>query len=972
MKTYLHVSTCLSAGMLGLLFASSAVAQDKAPQGQQPSTADSQVVVVTGFRSSLQKALNLKREAIGVRDSIVAEDLGKFPEQNLAESLQRVPGVYLQRDGGSGEGNRISLRGLGAQYTVTTLNGELIHTTSGAGGNIGASDRSFNFDVFASEMFGRVDVYKTPLAELEEGGLAGVVDLRTPRPFDKPGRVIRYGAQETYNDQAKKYNPRYSFLFSDTWGPFGFLLTYAHSDNLNRNQGFQSTGSYNTPGKGGTTGTATPGATTGPFQVVLDMQDPRANLGSLSLSQVQNAYISRFFRAYASQNTRGRDGITGSLQYKPNDKLDVSLDILYAHLSDRRDEYTFGLPIRSSVTTVAGRPAAAGSPGHTGLVPINVFIDGNNNLQGTFGNTDYFGESFFYDADTNFSDVHLNAKYQFTPDLKISGQIGGSKSKALYTNNRLVENIWGVTSTIDSSQNPFFPEISTTANVLDKNIYVAPSVQYAFAIEYDRTKNARFVVDYDYRMPFDFTGHLKVGASYQGVEKQVLKQNGTALATTALNTLYPGNTLNQQMVAMPFSGFTSNENAGFPKTWMAFSRDFMYDKLNPYTLNLAAPLDYSNSFQTEENVKSVFVQSDFEGKVLDRTLRANIGIRSAVTETVINNYTKVPVKDANGNIVTSGGQPVTKFVPNHRDGHYQNYLPSVSIAYDITPDLVWRGSFGSTITRAPLSIIAANTVIPNIFNPVATSGNPNLLPQRANQTDTGVEWYFGKGSVLSFSLFWKRLKDATQGVTQTVPFSSLGLPDEALGPTFQDPATHKVDPNLPIQLTTFFNAGLQKFHGLEIGYQQQFTSLPAPWDGLGFLASYTHITDTGNTWTSNAGQAYHVSTVPEWALSTTLYYEKGPFAVRGSYNYRDKSILETGNNGSDLQRWTAGRGIFDANMSYKLNGNLELRVDGLNLGNAKTYEFFDNPTGAAGKGTSRVDNALYNGRTLLVGVRGKF
>jgi len=149
--------------------------QDAAP-GAAPAA---NTVVVTGFRSSLQKALNLKQQAIGVRDSIVAEDIGKFPEANVAESLQRVPGVILNRDESSAEGQRISIRGLPTEYTVTTLNGAPVNTTSTS--TIGSAARGFNYDVFASELFGRVDFYKTPLAELPEGGMGGVVDLQTPR-----------------------------------------------------------------------------------------------------------------------------------------------------------------------------------------------------------------------------------------------------------------------------------------------------------------------------------------------------------------------------------------------------------------------------------------------------------------------------------------------------------------------------------------------------------------------------------------------------------------------------------------------------------------------------------------------------------------------------------------------------------------------------------------------------------------------
>jgi hypothetical protein len=174
-----------------------APADPQAAAADNEDSATPEDIVVTGFRRSLAQGLELKREAIGVRDSIVAEDIGKFPEANVADSLQRIPGVILSRDGASNEGQKISIRGLSSDFTVTTINMAPVRTTSAL--DVGGSSRNFNYDVFPSELFGRVDVYKTPLANLEEGGIGGNVDLQTPRPFDSKSRVIRYTAQANYN-----------------------------------------------------------------------------------------------------------------------------------------------------------------------------------------------------------------------------------------------------------------------------------------------------------------------------------------------------------------------------------------------------------------------------------------------------------------------------------------------------------------------------------------------------------------------------------------------------------------------------------------------------------------------------------------------------------------------------------------------------------------------------------------------------
>jgi iron complex outermembrane recepter protein len=209
--------------------------------------------------------------------------------------------------------------------------------------------------------------------------------------------------------------------------------------------------------------------------------------------------------------------------------------------------------------------------------------------------------------------------------------------------------------------------------------------------------------------------------------------------------------------------------------------------------------------------------------------------------------------------------------------------------------------------------------------------------------------------------------------TTTVPFSSLGLPDTALGPIFQNPATGKVDPNLPITLATYYNQGTIKLDGYELAYQQSFDFLPGIWSGLGALASFTHVNTSGYDYTTTGGKIINVNTVPKYSYSLTGYYERGPFGVRLSYNYKAKNIIETTNNGSDLQRWHAGAGFLDGNVTYKINDSIEVRLDALNLTNALTWDYFDDVSGRYGDGRkSRMDYAKYNGRTIKFGVRGKF
>jgi iron complex outermembrane recepter protein len=948
MKTHLLQTTTLATTLatvlaLGVYAGTPAFAQAPAP-------AKDDEVVVTGFRSSLQKSLNLKKDAIVVRDSIVAEDIGKFPEANVAEALQRIPGVYMSRDGASNEGQRISIRGLGSEYNVTMLNGAPVHTTSSS--NAGGSSRDFNYDVFASELFGRVDFYKTPLAELEEGGIGGVVDLQTPRPFDgKAGRSIRYSASASYNTASKNIDPNLFALYSNTWGNWGFLIGAAHSGSVNMKSGFEATGGYNSSLLANNANSIG----TGPFSFALDWTDPRAAAMLPNRPAIDKGFLPRFYRYYGAQNTRTRDGLVSSVQYK-RDHVNLSLDVLYSHLTDERDEFTFGMPIRNSRTT--NTAAQAGASGHNGFVPISVTIDPSSNLlEGTFGNTSYLGESYYYDGDTKFGYASLNGKFDLSDTLSLTGQVSTSESTAFYDNKRIVSNLYGVTTTINYGGDHVYPGL-TAAGVDFTNPanYQDFSTSLDWNREVDRERTAKLVADWDYKLPAGWSGHIKAGMSYVSTTKQKTKRNGTSIATTALNAVGPAGLRSAMLHSVPLDNLVIGGN--YPNAWATFSRDYINKTLNPVAAALASPIDLSTSFTAVEDIATLFLQSDLSGQVFDRTLRVNAGVRYSDTSSTIDNFKKTG----------TGGA----YQANQETSTYNNMLPSVSMAYDLRDDLIWRASWGKTITRASLSLIAAQTVIPNIYNQFATSGNPDLKPQISTNWDTGLEWYFGRGSLVSAGLFKKKLVDVTKAVPIFVPFSSLGLPDTSLANIYYDANGH-VDPNLQIQLSTYINADVIELDGYELAYQQNFTFLPAPWDGLGALASYTHVNSTGYDFKTADGRILNVNTIPKYSYSVTGYYEKGPLGIRLTYNYKDRNIIETTPNGSDLQRWHSGAGYLDGNISYKINSMVEVRLDALNLADTLGYDYFEDVSGKYGDGKdTRLDYAKYDGRTIKVGVRGKF
>ncbi|KQU56152.1 TonB-dependent receptor-like protein [Sphingomonas sp. Leaf339] len=918
-------------------------------------------IVVTGFRRSLAEGLELKREAVGVRDSIVAEDIGKFPEANVADSLQRIPGVILSRDGASNEGQRISIRGLGSDFTVTTINMAPVRTTSSL--DAGGSSRNFNYDVFPSELFGRVDVYKTPLANLEEGGIGGNVDLQTPRPFDSKGRVIRYTAQANYNTQSKQWGPRGSLLLSDTVGNFGALLGVAYSRTVNERSGFQSTGGYNSSviGSGGY---RTPAGQTrppvGPFEFQLDTNNPRANLGGLTAAQVNNGLLPRFYRVFASDNDRERLGLVGSLQYK-SDRLDVSVDGIYSHLKDIGNEYTWGVAVRNSRTT-ATTTDLPGRGTNSGIIPLGVQLDEYNNLYGTFGNTNIVTESLYRTSETKFRYGIVRAAYDVTNRLKVSAQGNLSDSRAYKEGNRIASNIYGATTTFDPTGNVTYPTITSTTDPTNPRNYTVPTLGFTRDDEIDKQRTARALADWRLVDEDDRLFTLRLGGSYVSTVKEIQRRDGSNIA--ASRALPGGGTFRTIDVfanmnsTIPIGPLRNGGNSGFPSQFATFPRSFVEGTLDAHGSNIAAPIQLNGAFRAEEQVSTGFFEVDFKMPLLGSELRGNAGLRYSDTKTVVDNFV------ANGR----GG-----FDPANRRGGYDNWLPSASLAFDVRQNITLRASAGQTITRNALSTIAGSTLIPNPFNADVTVGNPDLRPQLASQYDAVAEWYFAPGALLSVGVFKKDITDQPFAVQDFVSFGSLGVPASVFNAISLGFPNGVIPADFQIRRTIIINQNQLKLKGLEVAYQQNFTFLPKPFDGLGVTSSFTLIDQQGADFVSLAsGKRTSIQTVPDYSYSITGFYEKGPLSIRGSYNYRAKTGQSNVNTGNDQIPYTAPQGFLDGTVSFRLNDYVEFRVDALNLTNTNVYTYYDNPDQPSGNGKSRRDNSFFNGTTISFGVRGKF
>lgn len=400
-------------------------------------------VTVSGYRRSIQFSTDAKRDSVGFADTVFAEDIGKFPDMNIAESLNRIPGVQLSRDV-NGEGLNIAIRGLGTSFTKTTLNGASIATAS-IGLNAQNQNREVDLNLFPTEFFTQLTVSKTPTASMLEGGVSGVVDMRSARPFDRPGVHFTYQAQADWNSTSEKTTPRGAFMGSWTneQGTFGALLGVASVRGKLGVRGFESVG-WTNPGltytqcgltpPAGTPATNQPaacnvngggnwripdrvpatagsGLTTGE---TIDAAWLLARNPGLSIDQISDALIPRLGRSVYMNGDRDRDASVMSLEWRPSDSMHFYLDTLYSEAKRTTERISMNLIGRNG-----------------NMIPLGMQLDQNNVVtSATFANAQYFLEARPYREEVKFWSVNPGAELLFgeNQDIKLNVQANATRS----------------------------------------------------------------------------------------------------------------------------------------------------------------------------------------------------------------------------------------------------------------------------------------------------------------------------------------------------------------------------------------------------------------------------------------------------------------------------------------------------------------------------------------------------------------
>ena len=400
-------------------------------------------VRASSYADSLSKALSLKQSSAGSVDTILAEDIADFPDQNLAEALQRIPGVAVTRE--AGEGREITVRGLNSTFTRVQLNGMQAQSLAAGTGGVRTS-RGFDFNVFASELFNQLSVHKTTSAELDEGSLGATVSLRTGRPFDFQDNVFAVNAQAAYNDQSEETSPRMSALGSWTNEDdnFGVLFSASFS-NRNVNNIGSDTGRWATDEFGACS----------------------ACTSDADVEAVSNAWHPRLPRFADKTHDQDRIGLTAAVQFAPSDDTVISFDALYSNIDSRRDE-----PFMEAISL-----ARTGATGVDQSDILAYQIDGNNTMYAaTVADVDVRSEFFEANWESEFTQFSVDVTHHFTDELKMSFLAGTSKS---VLDNRETTVIYEHFSDNDERRMIDYAESSSNVTY-DMADMLAPTLSYSF------------------------------------------------------------------------------------------------------------------------------------------------------------------------------------------------------------------------------------------------------------------------------------------------------------------------------------------------------------------------------------------------------------------------------------------------------------------------------------------------------------
>lgn len=947
----------LSALMLALFAADSALAENEDSTNQSPSTQaeDLEIIEVRGFSRSLIQSLNQKRFSDTVSEQISADDLGALPDISMADALTRLPGISAVRTGG--QAAQINIRGLSGGFVFSTLNGREQVSTSGS--------RSIEFDQYPSELISSAAVYKSPKASLIEGGVAGTVELETASPLnnDQTHKFVA-NMRGMYNDRASEvsdateFGDRISFSYQGKYldDTLGVALGYARL--------FQPSVATQFIGLA--------------YNDTKDV-DGAANDTNGPLANPENEYISEGFELQHLGGEETRNGYLAAIEWAPVDNFTLKGD---AFLS-RFDKESFARGLRVKL----GGPTAAYA---------NAQLDGNAVIGAAVNRTSqsYTRVEIVNDDNQDFDEVDsfgVNADWQVTDRLNVNADVSLSRAKSNFRNGLL----WSLVAEDANAETPVFdnnvainyqlnglnlPDVGFNQAAAFSDIDRVMVSKYGIYPDQTEDEVTAFRLDFKYELESDIFSSVEFGARYSDREysrKRSVFEYGN---DGAFSSAQPPLRLTDDMASVvdwqgEFSYFPSYLaidldkalNAWFPdgtpepvQTW---GNADGVDDAQGYTTNYSWSVLQSGS--VFEDVLAAYVMVNINTQIAGLDLSGNVGVRRVETDqsaTVLENVAGDARLGAQ-NIVDENGIVNNLYAPNVLGTKYTDYLPSLNLNLQLNDNSLVRFAAAKVMSRAPINRLAgdasANVSDDGIINGSSTN-NPFLKPFYADQYDLSYEYYFEEGNgTIAAALFYKNIDSFVETLSiENFDFKGNGfnVPD-----FIEDPVSgEQVATTNGIYTTAVNNGEGGYIRGLELAYTQVFSFLPSPFNGLGTNASYSYTESEIESITSLGGDtlAQSLPGLSNNVFNATIFYSMDDFETRLNVRYRDEFVSEQVAINEQVVNFDAET-VVDFQTSYRFSDSLTMLLQVNNLTDEPTQSYFGSE--------QRTGTTQYFGRQFYLG-----
>jgi iron complex outermembrane receptor protein len=942
---------------------------------QNASNAQVEEVIITGIRGSLQRSMDVKRDAHGVVDAISAEDIGKFPDSNLAESLQRITGVTIDRSGG--EGQFITVRGFGPEFNTVLVNGRQIASEN--------TSRAFSFDTISSELVSRLDVHKTSSATMQSGGIGSTVNVKTARPLDV-GFKVAGSARALYEENSEEVSPQLAAMFSTTFADdtMGVLLSVSHQERSARLNQAQMDGWLENVGI--------------PNPVTASGEDWNGNV-----------FSPRNYDLKVTFEERTRTNANMVFQFAPNDDLTLTTDLLYSDFDVEADATSYGHWFTApNIQGVADDGSLFDASGER----IRPTVDENGTVVDLYQEvglaTDMHAKRF--DRLTETIAFGINAEWNVTDNFILDADLAHSTSEREANNGRgnqlsLIGYANRVRFQVDDNTLPvasMFAEpnanIYSGQQELDGAIITAPD---GFST-YDPTitpagveghlsednSRAHVMLRRGWAVKDDVTqfklggtwdegqssGLVKArfGMQYSTETKELARWDNEGVGIHCTYCGYPDQPdipEESQWVFDAGDDFLSDVsgNGRMPAQWLAHNGEahfaFLenyYESVNGESISFDA-VRRDKSFEVSEDTLAGYLEMDLAGEIADMPLFVTTGVRVERTDSEVQGIdapvTGLRILDET-EMLAEFGQPQSISV----DNSYYAILPNMSAKLEITNDLILRAAAYKTITRPTLESMSPVTIITTTRQGgdlTSTSGNPDLQPFEADNLDLSLEWYYGETSYVSAGYFKKDVSNfivnSQQEMTFTLPNGQL-LTDPSTGTDTGAP-----DPaDSPAVFTNTLpnNGETAVVDGIELALQHAFGDT-----GFGVIANATLVSSDADLDPSNLSQVFALTGLSD-SYNLVGFYEQGPLQARLAWTWRDQfvqSLTQVQGDGptivEDYQQW-------DLSASYDITDNISVLLEGINLTDEYVHK------------RGRYDNHLLlvedSGRRWAVGLRANF